>query len=116
MVAMKKILAGLFPLLFALAAFLFYLVLFPARRGNGQFFMALMVLAAALGWSALICFAGRGPVRLKFLYVGTAILLSVLSPALAFFRPDRLPHAIALALILLGMLGITLYLRFNSRR
>ncbi len=114
---MKKVLARLFPLVFALLTLALFLLLYrPVWKSPGMTSSCLVFLTA-LGWSSLIVFSRKGMRGRKFVYPISALLISVLLIwVLRPFPVDPLQHYLMVVLQVLGIAGIALYMQILERK
>jgi len=106
---MKQILSSLYPLFFAIANLIFYILVYKPSLQSSDFTTAMMVFFTALGASALIVFAH--PKKRFLRVVHTAVALGVLVVIIFLFpiAPVDKPHHV----LLLGLIFLSfLFLRF----
>jgi hypothetical protein len=114
---MKKTIRLFFPFWFALLSSLFCLFLYGGGSFLRAFPMAVLVFFAALGWSAMVFYRDGAGRRLKIGVVFVSVVLPVLAVELLLpFRQDLFFFRTMYLLIILGILGIRLYLYNLERR
>jgi len=96
------------PLFFAVVSFSFYMVIYRPSPGSEDFITALMVLCAALAWSAILTLTKEKKQWVLYLYVLIAITFPLLM-ALFLNEFNMLWHSAALGLIVLAVVGLRLF-------
>jgi hypothetical protein len=108
---MKRQLKYLLPVLFGILSFLFYMLLYHPVPESVDFVTALLVLCAAMTWSAVILFDQRGNPRVLNLYLSVFFLFPLI--LLLFLRRFSLPlHWAAIGLIVLAIVGLRLFIHY----
>ena len=111
---MKKTLHSLFPILFGLALFFFYISIYSSPIGSESFSTAVLVFFTALGGSAVIIFPWKKGAPLFYCYlpvsVGVPFLLVLFAP---FF--NTVPLKIIFGTQVLGLILLILFVSYQSK-
>ena len=102
------------PLLFGLATFLLYLVLYSPTPKSEDFITAILVIFTGIAWSSVIVFSKKRNKALLFFY----ITLSVGSPLLVllpFGLVHNSQHHVLLVLMALGVVLLKLFISYHMK-
>ena len=108
---MKIFLERIFPLVVAFFSFFFYQILYHPSLHSLEMNISLLMFFTALAWSAMIFLSREHQHWLRYLYVLSAALLSILLvEVIRFFPEDLLFQRMIYGFNLLGIAAIEFYL------